>query len=257
MKKNHSKKIHQKIYRIKGCSNTRKKRASRKYLGGTSFAYTGQPVHTQSNPYLAYTGGQTNNKNSNAYPNTGPPRAMNGTIFNSQSGGTCSACSIAQPLNIMNGGNCGPQCNMGFNVGGKKRRSMSGGNHGIRYPNGLVGYKWTPHISDWPGVGNIPGNNNYYPVNHYINDISRQMKSLGANPPFLKGGSRKRKKRTQKGGVLSNFMGQDLINLGRQFQYGVGNAYNSISGYASPVNPLPWKDQLLPNKATSINSKVL
>jgi hypothetical protein len=49
--------------------------------------------------------------------------------------------------------------------------------------------------------------------------------------------------RKQRGGTLSNFMGQDLINLGRQFQFGVGSAYNALAGYSSPVNPMPWKDQ--------------
>jgi hypothetical protein len=43
---------------------------------------------------------------------------------------------------------------------------------------------------------------------------------------------------------MSNFIGQDLLNLGRQFQYGVGSTYNAMRGYAAPVNPLPWKDQL-------------
>jgi hypothetical protein len=47
----------------------------------------------------------------------------------------------------------------------------------------------------------------------------------------------------QKGGTLSNFMTQDFINLGRQFQFGLGSAYNALAGYPSPVNPLPWKDQ--------------
>jgi hypothetical protein len=39
-------------------------------------------------------------------------------------------------------------------------------------------------------------------------------------------------------------MTQDLINLGRQFQFGLGSAYNALAGYSSPVNPLPWRDQL-------------
>ena len=85
------------------------------------------------------------------------------------------------------------------------------------------------------------------------------MRDVGANPPFtyLKGGKRrktsnkrsiknkrtnkKRKSKTQKAG--NNFLSQDLINVGRQLQYGVGSAYNGIRGYTSPVNPLPWKDQ--------------
>jgi hypothetical protein len=56
---------------------------------------------------------------------------------------------------------------------------------------------------------------------------------------MLKGGKKK-----QKGGTLSNFLTQDLINLGRQFQFGIGSAYNTLTGYAPPTNPLPWKGQL-------------
>jgi hypothetical protein len=101
-------------------------------------------------------------------------------------------------------------------------------------------------------------NRNHLGYNTYNNDVSRQMRDVGANPPFtyLKGGKRRKtinknkrsknktKQRnltTQKGGI--NFLGQDLINVGRQIQYGVGSAYNGIRGYTSPVNPLPWKDQ--------------
>ena len=67
------------------------------------------------------------------------------------------------------------------------------------------------------------------------------MVATGANPPFSVGGRRRRK---QKGGTTSNFLSQDLINLGRQFQYGVGSVYNGLLGYSAPVNPMPWKGQL-------------
>jgi hypothetical protein len=117
---------------------------------------------------------------------------------------------------------------------------MKGGNAGIPYPDGLVGSPWTPNVSGWPGVNGIPGDSNYYSENTYKNDISRQMVDVGANPPFsnMKGG---KQKQNQKGGFLS----QDLINLGRQFQFSVGSAYNALAGYERPINPLPWKDQLL------------
>ena len=48
----------------------------------------------------------------------------------------------------------------------------------------------------------------------------------------------------QRGGVMSNLLSQDLINLGRQFQHGFGSAYNALAGYPAPVSPMPWKDQL-------------
>jgi hypothetical protein len=35
--------------------------------------------------------------------------------------------------------------------------------------------------------------------------------------------------------------------LGRQFQFGLGSAYNGLAGYSAPTNPLPWQGQL-PNQ---------
>jgi hypothetical protein len=258
-----SSKRHQKFYRMKGCARKTRKT----YLGGSSdapLAYTGQPIPTQKNPFFAYTGkgGALSNPppapvNTNAanpvMPNTGP-KPTGQIIFNNasiQKGGNCTTCSNNLPI-LMNGGGCG--CGIPVMSGGakmkhrigckcsqckRKNRKMRGGNKGIPYPDGLVGSPWTPNPSSWPGVNGIPGDSNYYPNNTYNNDVSRQMVDVGANPPFLKGG-----KRRQKGGNLSNLMGQDLVNLGRQFQFGLGSAYNALAGYAAPVNPLPWKDQL-------------
>ncbi len=261
----HSKRKHQKIYNMKGCSKTRKH-----YLGGSMLAYTGKPIPSIPNPFLAYTGKGGSRVNINAsnptIPNTGPPIQPN-TIYNNASqqlGGCNGQCSV------MTGGGCdNGQCGMGFMVGGVKHRKeckcsdcktkydgMKGGNAGIPYPNGLVGSPWTPNSSGWPGVNGVGGDRNYIANNTYQTDVSRQMVDLGANSPFLKGGGnsiskggnrKKRMGRKQKGGTLSNFMGQDLINLGRQFNFGVGSAYNAIAGYSAPVNPMPWKDQM-PNK---------
>ena len=240
----------QKIYKMVGCS----KKTRKNHLGGSFLAYTGEPTINYPNPYLAYTGkggsscGLTSNTsipiNTNAsnpaIPNTGPISNGASTIFND-----------ASPQR----GGCG--CGLPSIVGGGKRQhrnlckcssckgmkgGMKGGNAGIPYPNGLVGSAWTPNVGGWPGINGVPGDSNYYPMNTYNNDISRQMVDVGANPPFLnmKGG-----KKRQRGGVASNFLGQDLINLGRQFQFGVGSAYNALAGYSAPVNPLPWKGQLI------------
>lgn len=248
----------QKIYKMIGCSKTRKN-----YLGGSNLAYTGQPVFSLPNPHLAYTGkggascGLTANTtmptNTNAanpsIPNTGPVSNGGNIIYNNAS---------------EQRGGCG--CSLPAMTGGRKRKSMKhrneckcssckgmkGGNAGIPYPDGLVGSPWTSSVSGWPGVDGVPGNSNYYPVNNYNNDISRQMVELGGNPPFsgFKGGANVKggKRRKQRGGTISNFLGQDLINLGRQFQFGMGSAYNALAGYSAPVNPLPWRDQL-PSKA--------
>jgi len=177
-------------------------------------------------------------------------------------GGSCSSCE--NPL--MNGGRkkkggCGPLCLSGLMIGGKRHRLackcssckikgglMTGGNPGIPYPDGLVGKAWAPDIG-WPGVNGVQGDRNYLALNNYNTDISRQMIDTGPNPPFSIGG--KGRTRKQRGGTLSNFLGQDLINLGRQFQFGLGGAYNALAGYSSPVNPLPWKDQL--HNASNLN----
>jgi hypothetical protein len=259
----------QKVYKMVGCS----KKTRKNYLGGstdTPLAYTGQPSFSFPNPHLAYTGkggsscGFTTNTsiptNINAanptLPNTGAVSAGSNTIFNSALGQVGGSCGCGAPLmsgggRSRRGGMC-PSCFLGFMVGGAKHRKeckcssckrkiMKGGNAGIPYPDGLVGAPWTPSVGGWPGVSGVPGNSNYYPVNSYNNDVSRQIVDVVDNPPFLniKGG----KRRKQKGGTMSNLLGQDLINLGRQFQFGMGSAYNALAGYAAPVNPMPWRDQ--------------
>ena len=194
------------------------------------------------------------------YPNSGPP---------------IGGFNFLNPINQQRGGDCG--CGLPFMKGGsassKKHRSackcssckmdkktmMNGGggcstsNNGIPYPNGLVGSPFD-NSSNLPGAKGIPGDANYYSNNTYNNDVSRQMINVGANPPFLgfKGGSKYRQKNThskknrkQHGGTSTNFFGQDLINLGRQFGYGVGSAFNALNGYHYPMSPLPWKDQLV------------
>jgi hypothetical protein len=268
----------QKLYKMRGCS-----RKNRKYRGGKgvtlvgditnnlAYPYTGKVV---INPVLAPTKGgykcpqgttpqttsnfgivTTSNVNGEnpLYPNTGPP--YNGFNFlnpiTNQRGGDCGCGGTG----IMTGGNKGShrvgcKCSTCKN----SNATMSGGggcstsNNGIPYPNGLVGKPFV-NPTNLPGATQIPGDANYYSLNTYINDISRQMQNIGANPPFLgfKGG-KKMKTKKLRGGTLSNFLGQDLINLGRQFTYGVGSAYNALNGYSAPTNPLPWKGQL-PNTA--------
>lgn len=240
MSRKGSRRKHQKLYRMKGCSSKKCK-----YVGGSAdlnLAYPSNNVPTVPNPFLSYTGKGGSLANINGVdktmPNSGPP--SNGFNFlnpiGNQRGGCCGSCG-----NVMTGG-CGT-------CGGV----MTGGNPGIPYPNGLVGSPWTASSSGWPGVNGVQGDNNYLAHNDYKTDISRQMIATGANPPFSIGGRRRtrgRKSRkgqrgkTQRGGTLSNFLTQDLINLGRQFQFGVGSAYNTLSGYSAPVSPLPWKDQM-------------
>ena len=259
----------QKLYKMKGCSKTVRRGGGD---GDVYLAYPANNVPFLPNSHLAYTGkggacglnaplASTLPVNTNAadktVPNTGPP--IGGFNFlnsvRSQHGGGCN-CGMP----FMSGG-CGDMCSIRGGKRGTRRargkakargrakaggkKSQCGGNPGIPYPNGLAGSPWTPAISGWPGVDGIQGDRNHFPLNTYKNDISRQMVDVGPNPPFVVGGRKRVKGRTQKqrGGTLSNFLTQDLVNLGRQVQFGVGSAYNALSGYSAPVNPLPWKDQ--------------
>lgn len=259
-------------------------------LANNNLAYPGKGITFLPNPALAYTGkggssnlacnggpsqaplaytGNTNGQNP-AYPSSGPPAASQNWLGSQQNGG----CGCG--LNLMQkGGSCN-SCGMNYLVksGGSNHRSsckcssckkvqQKGGNglpygqglpqmKDIPYPNGLAGSPWKPPIPNWPGVDGVSGGRNHLSYNTYSpNDVSRQMVSTGANPPFSVGGS-KTKKRKQKGGVFSNFLAQDLTNLGRSFQFNLGSAYNALNGYAAPVNPLPWKDQLVVANAGKI-----
>jgi len=229
-------------YNMRGCSKTRKS-----HLGGKTtswpLAYPSNNVPTISNPNLAYRGGDKHPlKNTYAqnpiYPSSGPP-AKGYDLFNSQ---------------VIRGGGCGGTCPL-MRGGGSSSTGAFASNNGIPYPNGLVGKPWTPTV--WPASkGVLPGGANHFALNTYKNDISRQMKDVGPSFPFT-GGRRKKtrhnRRRVQRGGITSsNFPTQDLVNFGRQIQYGIGSAYNGLTGYQAPVNPLPWKGQLTntPNLST-------
>jgi len=150
---------------------------------------------------------------SNTYPNPGPqPGTKQGVNFltsPSLRGGNCASCSL------MHGGSSGN----GGRVFGPTLPPLNIYNHG---------------------------------------DVSREMIAVGANKPFVYGGSnnqsdRRRRRRTFRrrlpyhgGATFSNLIGQDVINLGRQAQYGVSTAYNGILGKPpSSSNPLPWKQPFL------------
>jgi len=101
---------------------------------------------------------------------------------------------------------------------------------------------------------------NHFGLNTYANDVSRQTQDIGANYPFnglsWKGGKRRGGKarrhriktrgrnKKYRGGNVSNFISQDIINLGRQIGYNTSSMVNSFTGQPAPVNPLPWQDQM-------------
>jgi hypothetical protein len=227
-----------------------------------ALAYTGKGGYKSDNALfpepsnLAVTTSNPNGANP-LYPNTGPP--IGGFNFlnpvNQQRGGGCGCGALP----FMSGGSSHKHRNACKCSTCKRssRSMMSGGggcettNNGIPYPNGLVGAAYS-NPTNLPGANGIPGDANYYSNNTYNNDVSRQMVAVGANPPFLalKGGKRNRfthtkKYRKQRGGTLSNSIGQDFINLGRQFTHDVGSVFNSLNGYPHHSSPLPWNDQII------------
>ena len=169
--------------------------------------------------------------------------------------------------NMMGGSAHRMGCKCSNCKGMKGGGNCSATNGGLPYPDGLLGNAWTPSVSGWPGVDGVSMNRSHLGYNTYTpTDVSRQMVDLGPAAPFLDGvvdapaakpylGGGKRRKsrkiRTKKrgGGTMTNLLGQDFLNVGRQFQYGLGSSYNAIRGFASPVNPLPWKDQMTHKQA--------
>lgn len=225
----------QHIYNMHGCSRMRSKRYSRKHM------------------HRRHLGG--NNSYSHTYPNKGPA-ASSQTIYNSvasQYGGCGGTCPLTNPV-----------------VGGRARGKQLGGKCACGLPSfGLFG-----------GAGAENGSNiiagidmNGFVINGEqhrngcqctdckvrrhdptVDDITMQGGNSGlvgkpwtSNPSsWPSGHNGNHYKQNMLGGSASNFMSNDLVNLGRQMQYGVGSAYNALAGYSAPVNPLPWKGQLQP-----------
>ena len=147
--------------------------------------------------------------------------------------------SVIAPLSVssngtVGGSTCGtcmnPECSCA------SASEMMGGS----VPGPIVGGVWGSNPSQWPGANGVGGDRNLLPYNTYQPvDISRQM--------ALRGGKKskkqiiKRRKSMRGGGIMP----QDLLNLGRDFAFNMESAYNSIRGMPAPVNPLPYKDQLM------------
>jgi len=155
--------------------------------------------------------------------------SSNGTV------GVGGGCGCSNNY-IMGGSTCGTCMNPDCSCAGPNN-SMMGGS----VPGPIVGGVWGANPSQWPGANGIGGDRNLLPYNTYQPvDISRQMALRG-------GGKRTKKqiikrKKSMKGGGI---MPQDLLNLGRDFAFNMESAYNSIRGMPAPVNPLPYKDQLM------------
>jgi hypothetical protein len=162
-------------------------------------------------------------------------------------GKTCSKC--LRIGSMMKGGSCTSCSNNMLPVPGQ-----SGGNNFYKpaapIPGPFVGQSWDPPYSKWPGVDGVSNNRNYLAYNNYPTDPQTAM--------TLEGGSRNRrsksksKSRSKRGGL--SFLPQDFVNLGRDIGYNLGSAYNALNGYEAPVNPLPYKDQLMGSRLNSMRS---
>jgi len=212
-----------------------KKRTQRKYYmigcnkikGGDPYlAYTGVKQHLAINPFFSYEGKGGNAHIARNYQAGEGCKTGEGY----QAGGSCG-CGVPF-LNGFKGG-CG--CDMPQSGGARKKGGF------YKYPDGLVGSPYTP--TNLPG-SSVPGSSNYYPLNMYHQDPQTSGIILErATPIQLKGGRRTRRRKGGDGTVLP----QELVNFGRSISYGMGSVYNTLAGYTPPVNPLPFKDQLVKN----------
>ena len=168
---------------------------------------------------------------------------MHGCSHNKTGGSGCGSCGCPiAPLSSKQmahfGGTCGATCGL------SPPASLNGGS------SSFVGSPWTPNPSSW-------GTSNYLDGigNTIIKDPQLQMttnsagytnsnskiggKSCKRRRPIKK--SRKHKKKLRGGGLVP----QDLVNLGSNFSYNLKSAYNSLNGYKAPIDPMPYKDQLI------------
>ena len=121
----------------------------------------------------------------------------------------------------------------------------------------LVGSPWKSDVSSWPGVSGNDGQSNFYALNNQINQPLAELISGRDQQTVSQTGGRRRRKKY--GGSSSGSasigapgMFQDLTNLGRGMSWGLGSAYNTLSGYPTPVSPLPYRDQLPHTTSTAI-----
>jgi hypothetical protein len=108
-------------------------------------------------------------------------------------------------------------------------------------PGPILGSPWNTSVKGLPGENGIGGDRNYLAsyAGSITNDPQQQMSMSNSGYKF--GGGRRHKKTIKRGG---GFIPTDLLNLGRNVNYSINSAYNTIKGYNPPVNHLPYKDQL-------------
>ena len=168
-----------------------------------------------------------------------------------QRGGSCSACGLQPQSGGSNGGFCATCAMKGGGCGCGTAWKGWGGNSYGPVPAPLVGQPWGAPVSKWPGVDGVDSGRNYFTNNLYNHgdpQTAMQLQSGGRGRRSSKrrGVGRKTKmsltnRKRRGGGPL--FLGQSLVNLGREMTYSVGSTVNTLLGRDLPVNPLPFKDQ--------------
>ena len=164
-------------------------------------------------------------------------------------------------------GGCG--CGMPVQTGGSATLSA--------VPTSFQGSSWGANVSQWAGVGNNPHNGSWLSYNNrdydpqtqgivQENQIENQFTAGKANPHYMTGGfSRKYKKKNKsnksnkgnksnksnkRNSRRSKMRGGGLLgNLSENIQFGVGSAWNTVGGYAAPVDPRPYVQSKLLNGA--------
>lgn len=211
----------QRLYKMKGCSRKRCM-GGKKSKGRKSRRHISRP-----NLFVTYTGG-----NHDTFPVSTQVPSPYGGQFGSQTGGDCG-CSAVMKGGGKRGGHKGGQRGGKWQKGGcgDSMCSVGGAQGGGAQGGGapaLVGAPWDPTN---PGALPVP---NYFRLNTYDTDISRQMVATGAQPPFSVGGAReggrgrRRRGKSQKGG--------GLLDYG---PYIAGSVTSALGGYKGPVSPSP------------------
>lgn len=138
-------------------------------------------------------------------------------------------------------------------IGGSYQNILqNGGNQLQPIPPPTVGSPWG--MNNLPGQSGIPGDGNYFKP--YDTDKNPQLQLSMNNAGYktlnsMVGGKKTRVKRrtrvkrseNKRGGGFS-LIPQDLMNLGRAFNYNLESAYSTLNGYKTPVSPLPYENQL-------------
>lgn len=123
-----------------------------------------------------------------------------------------------------------------------KKRKMKGGSSFYKpatpIPGPFVGQPWGAAVHEWPGENGMGADRNYLSQNMYFKDPQTMMKLGGKKIKTYK------KKRRRLNSTKFN-------KFRKSISFNAGSIYNTLNGYAPPVNPAPYEQQL-PNAGKQI-----